>query len=384
MSLRLRIARFALVGAICLAIQYVLLTILSGVIHLYFAETIGFMLSAQLNFLLSQTFTWSDRQHSSNLAMRWVKFNVSALMSVLIVNASVFLLLAQVGVWSWLAMLIANVASTTFTFVMNHFVVFSPEDEHQSAAVDTTEFRGPVKSASFFMPAHNEAENLPAVVRRVHEYFDAVGITERSVIVVDDGSTDNTQDVIHSLQTDLHPVTVVRHETNKGYGAALRSGFAAALATGHEWIAFCDSDGQFDPADLDIFFAAAQHADTKVVLGYRANRADGWQRRMTGKTWHQVSQTLLGFKAIDVDCGFKLFHRDALCAIAPRLRGDYATISPELLARLHHAGHPFAEVSVPHYPRSHGRQSGLKVRVVLGSFAGLYPVLRELEGRVSA
>jgi glycosyltransferase involved in cell wall biosynthesis len=316
--------------------------------------------------------------------MRWVKFNVTALISVLIVNASVFLLLVQSGVWPWLAMLIANLASTAFTFVMNHFVVFSPKDAQEPAGVDTEALLGPVTSASFFVPAHNEAENLPDVVRRIHEYFDGAGITERSVIVVDDGSTDNTQDVIRSLQTEQHPVTVVRHETNKGYGAALRSGFEAALATGHEWIAFCDSDGQFDPGDLDIFFAAAQCAETKVVLGYRANRADGWQRRMTGKTWHQVSQTLLGFKAIDVDCGFKLFHRDALCAIAPRLRGDYATISPELLARLHHAGHPFAEVAVPHYPRSHGRQSGLRVRVVLGSFAGLYPVMRELEGRVSA
>lgn len=380
MKFQRRVLRFVLVGVICLILQFALMSLFSEVMHLYFAEAGAFLLSAQLNFFLSQIFTWGDRQQNALSVMRWVKFNASALISVLIVNASIFFLLAELGVWTWAAMLVANVFSTAFTFVVNHFVVFTPAAVPASDTPDSAKVPDRVTSASFFMPAHNEAENLPAVVSRIHEYFDSAEITERTVIVVDDGSTDNTVEVVSGIQAK-HPVTLVRHRINRGYGAALRSGFEAALATGHEWIAFCDSDGQFNPADLDLLFAAAQRADAKVVLGYRANRADNWQRRITGRTWHGLSQALLGFKASDVDCGFKLFHRDALLEIAPQLRGDYATISPELLARLHHAGHRFTEVAVPHYPRSHGKQSGVKIRVVIGSFAGLYPVLRELEGK---
>jgi putative flippase GtrA len=95
--------------------------------HLYYADLIAFLLSAQVNFALSQVFTWGDRQHAEPLMARWTKFNASALISVSIVNAAVFWLLCETGVWVWLAMLIANVASTVWTFVVNHFVVFKAE-----------------------------------------------------------------------------------------------------------------------------------------------------------------------------------------------------------------------------------------------------------------
>jgi putative flippase GtrA len=381
MKLSHRILRFAAVGSACFILQYCLMKIFSGLMPLYFAEVIGFMFSAQANFALSQIFTWADRKHAIDYLMRWVKFNVSSLASVLIVNATVFWLLTSLGSWMWLSLLSANAASTAFTFVMNHFVVFRNKPLAGQDVAPTGEAPTPVSSVSLFMPAHNEAENLPNVIRLAHNYFDDAGIAVRSVIIVDDGSTDNTLAVIDDIQSTL-PVTVVSHEVNKGYGAALRSGFQAALSTGHDWIAFCDSDGQFNPADLALLFDAAQRDRAQVALGYRAHRADNWRRRTAGRTWHTLSQAFLGFRATDVDCGFKLFRREALLSVMPKLRSDYATISPELLARLHHAGHSFAEVAVPHYPRDFGRQSGMNIRVMVGSFAGLYPVRQEIFAEV--
>ena len=232
-------------------------------------------------------------------------------------------------------------------------------------------------SVALFMPAFNEATNLVRVVRKAYDFFDRAGITKRTVIVVDDGSTDDTQAVVDRLQRS-HPVELVSHPTNHGYGRALRSGFNAALATGCDWIAYCDSDGQFNPADLALLLVAAYSHDVNVVLGVRAKRADSMARRAAGRGWHGVSRLVLKFNAVDVDCGFKLLHRNAIGSVASQLQSDYAAISPELLARLCRAGERFVEVPVPHYPRASGTQTGLKARVVMRSFVDLYAVRHDL------
>jgi putative flippase GtrA len=127
LSIAMRLIRFAGVGTLCYLIQLGLMHGLEHVMHLYYADLVAFLLSAQVNFALSQVFTWGDRQHAEPLMTRWAKFNASALISVSLVNAAVFWLLCETGVWVWLAMLIANVASTVWTFVVNHFVVFKAE-----------------------------------------------------------------------------------------------------------------------------------------------------------------------------------------------------------------------------------------------------------------
>ena len=209
MTLPHRILRFAAVGTACFILQYCLMKIFSDVMHLYFAEVLAFMSSAQVNFALSQFFTWADRKNAIDYVMRWVKFNASSLTSVLIVNATVFWLLISLGCWMWASLLIANVASTAFTFVMNHFVVFREEPLPALDVSPTDEVAPQISSVSLFMPAHNEAENLPTVIRLAHEYFDSAGIDKRAIIVVDDGSTDDTREVIDNIQSTL-PVTVVR------------------------------------------------------------------------------------------------------------------------------------------------------------------------------
>nr|WP_225952101.1 GtrA family protein [Mycobacterium sp. OAS707] len=127
-----RIVRFAAVGMLCYTVQLGLMVCLEHSMHLYCADLIAFLLSAQLNFTLSQVFTWRDRLRGESLLVRWAKFNTSALISVSIINAAVFWLLCETGLWLWLALLVANAASTVWTFLVNHFVVFKAERKPSS------------------------------------------------------------------------------------------------------------------------------------------------------------------------------------------------------------------------------------------------------------
>ena len=126
----------------------------------------------------------------------------------------------------------------------------------------------------------------------------------------------------------------MHHSKNKGYGAALRTGFRAALDTGHGLIGFCDADDQFEIASFGTLLAALTERDADLAAGYRIARADSLKRRLMGRGWHWLSSLVLGARtARDVDCGFKLFTRAVLADVEPRISGGYAAVSPEVLSR---------------------------------------------------
>jgi glycosyltransferase involved in cell wall biosynthesis len=232
-------------------------------------------------------------------------------------------------------------------------------------------------SVTLFLPAWNEADALPRIVTAAHAYLSDA--TRRfSIVVIDDGSTDDTVAVTHGLCAQLPEVSSIRHDVNRGYGAALRTGFRAALDIGDDWIGYCDADGQFDPADVGALIAAAQAQDAVIAIGYRVHRADNLVRRLMGRGWHAVSRVALGVEARDVDCGFKVFRHEALSRLEPRLFGDFATISPEILARAAQAQMPIVEVGLSHAPRDTGRSSGANLHVVVGSFRALARLRRSL------
>ena len=159
---------------------------------------------------------------------------------------------------------------------------------------------------------------------------------------------DDTFEAAEQL-ADAYPgyVQAVHHPRNYGYGAALRSGFRAALDTGHGLIAFCDADGQFDIESFGTLVAALQDDNADLSAGYRIARADALTRRVMGRAWHWLSRLVLGFTAArDVDCGFKVFTRAVLSDIEPQISGDYAAVSPEILARAVSADYTVTEAGI--------------------------------------
>jgi glycosyltransferase involved in cell wall biosynthesis len=218
-----------------------------------------------------------------------------------------------------------------------------------------------VPQLSFFFPAHNEEANLAGLVDEALATLPGLADTFE-IIAVDDGSRDATASIAEGLAAQ-HPdvVRLVRHPVNLGYGAALRSGFAAAR---YELIAFTDGDRQFQVADVARLTARLAAADAPdVVVGFRIKRADPLVRTIYARLYRLANRLFFGLRVTDVDCACKLFRREALDGM--RVESGGAFFSAELLIRLQVAGRRVAEVGVPHYPRTAGSATGAKPEVVL-------------------
>ena len=218
-----------------------------------------------------------------------------------------------------------------------------------------------VPRLSYFFPAHNEEANIEGLVAEALDTLpDLAEVFE--IIAVDDGSKDATPRLADELAA-RHPgvVRVVHHPVNLGYGAALRSGFAAAS---YDLVAFTDGDRQFRIVDigrLTIRLAAADAPD--VVVGYRIKRADPPIRIAYARAYRLANRIFFGLRVSDVDGACKLFRREVFEGI--HVESDGAFFSAELLIKLQAAGRSVVEVGVPHYPRTAGSATGARPQVVL-------------------
>ena len=224
---------------------------------------------------------------------------------------------------------------------------------------------------SVVLPAFNEQGNVQHAVSRARSA--AARLAARvEVIVVDDGSSDGTAE-----EAQRAGACVVAHPRNRGYGAALRSGFAAAS---QPWIFQMDCDNQFDPEELEKL--VARTADAQIIIGVRAQRADAWRRIWAGHAWNGLCRLAFGFIVHDIDCGFKLLDRLAIMSFD--LRASGAGISLEICVAARRAGYAIAEVEVQHRPRVTGSQTGLRPRVVARGLAELFHLWQRYGGRAAA
>jgi len=232
-----------------------------------------------------------------------------------------------------------------------------------TAAPETTPAK--VEALSYFFPAHNEAENIEALVEEA--LADLGEIADRfEIIAVDDGSSDGTGEIADRLSA-AHPgvVRAVHHPHNRGYGAAVRSGLAAAR---YALVCFTDGDRQFRIADLGRLTARLDAADADgrvpdVVAGYRIERADPAIRLAYARIYRAALRVFFGLRVQDPDCACKLFRREALEGVSVESGGAF--LSAELLIKIGERGGVIVEQGVPHYPRTAGEASGADPRVVL-------------------
>ena len=224
---------------------------------------------------------------------------------------------------------------------------------------------------SVFFPAYNEEKNIERMCTSLKTVLPRVA-EDYEIIIVNDGSRDRTGEIADRLVKEDQRVRVVHHERNQGYGAAVRSGINACEK---EYFFFTDGDGQFDVSQLSKL--TPYLTDHDGVIGFRLNRQDPWLRSLNAWAWNRLVRLMLGLKVRDINCAFKLFRRTIFNPIHLEYTG--AMVSTEMLVKLRKKGYRLYEIGVLHSPRSGGKQTGAKPRVILRAFKELFQFYRKMK-----
>ena len=224
---------------------------------------------------------------------------------------------------------------------------------------------------SVFFPCYNEEQNLQGLLFETISVLEGL-VQQYEILIINDGSTDKTGLVAEGLSKHHENVRVIHHYKNRGYGAALITGFTNSV---HDWIFFTDGDHQFFISEIEALLSEISRND--MVIGFRKDRQDPWHRIFYAWAWNRLVQLLFGLKVRDVDCAFKLINKRFLDDLS--LQSSGAAINTELMIKVKHSGARVKEVPVSHRPRMFGTQTGGNPKVVIRAFWELLKIYKELK-----
>jgi glycosyltransferase involved in cell wall biosynthesis len=213
-------------------------------------------------------------------------------------------------------------------------------------------------SLSVFFPAYNDSGTIASLV--ITALQSAAKLTpDHEVIVVNDGSSDATPQILDELAKVYPKVRVITHAVNRGYGGALRSGFAGATK---DLVFYTDGDAQYDPAEMELLWQAMAPG-VDLVNGYKISRSDPLHRIFIGRLYHHIVRLMFGLRVRDVDCDFRMMRRSIFDRV--RLEKNSGVICLEMMKKIQDAGFAIVEVPVHHYHRAYGKSQFFNVRRVI-------------------
>ncbi len=338
-------------------------------------NSLAYLIGAINSFFCNKLWTF---EHRSKVTSRQVKHFAFVTLSgiacndVLIWLATSALTSASLSGFFWTNS--AKVAAIAGTFAISYigmrFSVFNARNRETKA---TPPRHQPLlmtpRSLSVILPAYNEEAVIEQTLRTIMPVL-AGWMHNFEVLVINDGSKDHTAQIVARLSVYDARIKLINHPRNKGYGAALVTGFESATK---ETTFFMDSDGQFDIRDLIAFFPLIELYD--AVLGYRIDRQDVWMRKLNAWTWKQLVHFMFGVSVRDVDCAFKLYRSQFFRS--HQLETCGAMINAEVLYKLGRYGYTYTEVGVRHLPRQAGKATGAKPAVILRALHEMFIFARK-------
>jgi glycosyltransferase involved in cell wall biosynthesis len=230
-----------------------------------------------------------------------------------------------------------------------------------------------INQISAFFPAYNEEKNIEKTILKANDILKKI-TKNYEILIINDGSTDKTKKIIEKLSKKNNKIKIIAHEKNKGYGASLISGFYNCK---YEWIAFTDSDGQFDFSEITKFISTQKKTGADLVIGYYKKRRVPFLRKLNTTLWSLLIKTLFKLKVKDLDCAFKLIRKEVIDSI-PKLESQRgAFISTELLVKT--KNFKIIEIPVTHYPSINSQSTGATPKVIIESFKDLFKLRKKLK-----
>jgi glycosyltransferase involved in cell wall biosynthesis len=225
-----------------------------------------------------------------------------------------------------------------------------------------------------FFPAYNDSGTIASLVIAAVQTASRL-TTDFEVLVINDGSTDSTAEIIDELARIYPQVHAIHHEKNRGYGGALRTGFASATK---DWVFYTDGDAQYDPREMTRLWEKTS-ASVDMVNGYKISRSDPLHRIIIGRIYHHTVKRLFGLTVRDVDCDFRLMRRRLFDRV--KLEKSSGVICLEMMKKITDAGFSIVEVPVHHYHRAYGKSQFFNFPRLVRTAADVFRLWRELVWR---
>ena len=371
-----QVLRFCLVGGLNTFVDVLVFNLLvlglptqdNGLLVIY--NSLAYLVGAVNSFCWNKL--WTFQQRSSTTNSQLARFALVTSLGILCNDAFLWLattLLTSFWLTSFLWVNVAKVSaiagSVSVSYLGMRYSVFTKNNEVDLALPPSNPrlIMSP-RSLSVILPAYNEEALIGQTLFTVMSALTS-WMQDFEVIVVNDGSKDHTADIVARLAAHDQRIHLINHPVNKGYGAALVTGFESVTK---ELAFFMDADGQFDIRDVVRFFPLID--EYSAVLGYRIERQDTWMRKLNAWGWKQLVRFIFGIHVRDIDCAFKLFRAEFFRTQRLETRG--AMINAEIIYKLARSGYTYTEVGVHHLPRQAGKATGAKPTVILRALRELF------------